>query len=317
MFFREAEGKPLALAFTNDSGAFRCHYRPFDWQAAGLVSWANEVEFPNFASIPWRTYMPPSPPRGAMGRTDYLELVRKAMRLAAESNGKVVTSRVELLDGDLDPGQVFEDLCEAYPGLNVHLFFHPYFGVWVGATPEVLLELHHGQIRAMSLAGTQQVGHPTIGEKERQEQALVTQQLVSHFEQLGVRNTATGPLELFQAGPVEHLLTWVSGSWSGSAEEALQLLHPTPAVCGYPREKARNFIATEEGYSRQFYTGYFGLETVQGSRFYVNLRCASFWQKGVALYAGGGITSASIPEQEWDETVRKMTTLERVMKRSQ
>ena len=181
--------------------------------------------------------------------------------------------------------------------------------MWLGATPETLLKKQGNNLEAMSLAGTQQAGTHTMGAKEAEEQNLVTRQLVAHFKVLGAHDVQTTDVEIFRAGPVEHLLTWVSGQWSGPLEKALDLLHPTPAVCGYPGEEAMAFLKSEEGYDRAFYAGYFGVETKNSAQLFVNLRCARLHAAGVALFAGGGITAQSVAEDEWNETERKLKTL--------
>ena len=54
----------------------------------------------------------------------------------------------------------------------------------------------------------------------------------------------------------------------------LQELHPTPAVCGLPKEDAFRFILENEGYDRSYYSGFIGwLDTEGHTDLYVNLRC--------------------------------------------
>ncbi len=39
------------------------------------------------------------------------------------------------------------------------------------------------------------------------------------------------------------------------------------------------------------------------------LRCMHFDETGWCVYSGGGITGASLPEEEWEETQSKAKTL--------
>ena len=70
---------------------------------------------------------------------------------------KVVLSRKEVLEsGNLDALKLFQRLLKKYPNAYVYLLFHPMLGTWLGATPEVLLEVERNRFRTMALAGTQQ-----------------------------------------------------------------------------------------------------------------------------------------------------------------
>jgi len=42
---------------------------------------------------------------------------------------------------------------------------------------------------------------------------------------------------------------------------------------------------------------------------YVNLRCMQVLENKVKVYVGGGITSRSVPDKEWQETLDKSRTM--------
>ncbi|HXB11581.1 MAG TPA: chorismate-binding protein, partial [Bacteroidia bacterium] len=64
----------------------------------------------------------------------------------------------------------------------------------------------------------------------------------------------------------------------------------------------------------KYYTGYLGPYNIDGkAELFVNLRCAEVFNDSVNIYVGGGITSDSVAEKEWDETVMKSQTLLSVM----
>ena len=102
-------------------------------------------------------------------------------------------------------------------------------------------------------------------------------------------------------------------------------MHPTPAVCGLPKDQAKAFIVENEKYDRGFYTGYLGelnssFGTDSGSSdLFVNLRCMQIDldknknNTPVYLYMGCGITKDSIPEKEWSESSNKSTTMKKVL----
>ena len=120
-----------------------------------------------------------------------------------------------------------------------------------------------------------------------------------------------------------HLRTKVSGSLkhSASLKELIGVLHPTPAVCGLPREASRSFILKNEVYERRFYTGFLGELNVQYEKsstpktvLFVNLRCMKINDNySASLFIGGGITEDSNAEKEWEETISKSKTMKCVL----
>ena len=100
----------------------------------------------------------------------------------------------------------------------------------------------------------------------------------------------------------------------------IRALHPTPAVCGLPRENAKQFILENEQYNRSFYTGFLGELNFQknktvseSSSLFVNLRCMNIIDKKVSIFVGGGITKDSNAKKEWEETVSKSKVMKRVL----
>ena len=67
---------------------------------------------------------------------------------------KVVVSRSEFWTTQRTPEEVFQAKCTAYPDAFVYLFAHASAGVWIGATPEVLLVREGKQFETTALAGT-------------------------------------------------------------------------------------------------------------------------------------------------------------------
>jgi len=79
-------------------------------------------------------------------------------------------------------------------------------------------------------------------------------------------------------------------------------IHPTPAVCGFPKEKALDLIFDIEKHNREYYSGFMGTVNVENAtNLFVNLRCMKILPEKLALFTGGGITGDSIPEKEWEQ----------------
>ena len=182
----------------------------------------------------------------------------------------------------------------------------------MGATPEILLESTKEGFRSMSLAGTRLEGSNHWGRKELAEQKFVTTQVHKSLKSFGGTITRDKQ-KTFNAGPVEHLLTWVNTDNSIlNPKELVEELHPTPAICGTPVAKANQLIQQLEGYERSLYTGYLALFEEQVHAI-VLLRTMEWFDGGVQFYAGGGITKDSVPLDEWMETEYKISALKELI----
>mgnify|MGYP000996762664 FL=1 len=88
-------------------------------------------------------------------------------------------------------------------------------------------------------------------------------------------------------------------------ENLIQELHPTPAVCGFPKNICTKAIRNFENSERELYAGYIKIETEEFLYYFVNLRCAKIYKNAALLFVGGGINKDSQPEKEWLETELK------------
>jgi len=119
--------------------------------------------------------------------------------------------------------------------------------------------------------------------------------------------------ELLGTANVWHLATPFSGRLHDPSVTALDLvaaLHPTPAVCGTPREEAREALAELEPIDRGCYAGPVGWMDADGDgEWAIALRCAEITGTTARLFAGAGIVADSVPEEELDETEAKFRAL--------
>jgi len=94
----------------------------------------------------------------------------------------------------------------------------------------------------------------------------------------------------------------------------LKLLHPTSAVCGMPHGPAMDFLQKNEGYDREFYSGFLGpVNFDEESKLFVNLRCIQLFEKSARIYAGAGVTADSDPTKEAEEVEMKIQTLNQII----
>ena len=249
----------------------------------------------------------------------HILLVDKALEIINNNElKKVVVSRKEEVNvQNFDVLKTFKRLLKTYKNAFVYVWFHPKVGLWFGATPETLLQTSSQKFKTMSLAGTQvfKEGVELVWKnKELEEQQLVTDFIKNQLNPIA-SNLIIDKTETIKAGNLLHLRTKVEGvlNKNASLEHLIRGLHPTPAVCGLPRERAKEFINQNENYKRTFYTGFLGELSVESSHLYVNLRCMSIVDQTASIYVGGGITKESNPKKEWEETVSKSKTMRRVL----
>lgn len=216
-------------------------------------------------------------------------------------------------------GEAFRRAVERYIYSYVYLCHTPATGTWMGSTPEILLAGRHGAWQTVALAGTQRLDHgrvPTEWDaKNRREQQLVADYIHAQLRTLGIGARTVGPYPA-RAGELSHLKTEFHFSLPDERRigEVLDLLHPTPAVCGLPKEKAYDFILRHEGYDRAYYSGFVGLLDPEGeTSLYVNLRCVHIQPSKFTFYAGGGLLASSSLDEEWRETGDKMGTMGRTV----
>jgi isochorismate synthase len=258
-------------------------------------------------------------------KTQYEDLVSKGIEaIKNDEFKKVVLSRSEKIDfADFDFVITFKRLIHLYPTTFSYCFFHPQIGLWMGATPEQLLKASGNVFETTALAGTQKATLETEiswQQKEKDEQQYVTDFIVKRLREVASSVVVTEPYSI-KAGSIWHIKTDISGVLNDNStlEEVIDTLHPTPAVCGLPKKKAKAFIIENENYDRTFYTGFLGelnssfANKTVSSDLFVNLRSMQIHDGKAILYMGCGITKESIPEKEWEESVNKSMTMKRVL----
>lgn len=229
---------------------------------------------------------------------------------------KVVLSRKLILKEQIAIVETFQNLISTYPTAFRYLFFHPKIGLWMGATPEQLVKINQNEFETVALAGTQLYSENVIwATKEIEEQQFVTDYIVTKVKDK-VNNLIVSDAKIVKAGNLAHLKSFISGELTADfqANDLIKALHPTPAVCGLPKEKAIDFILKNEGYDRKYYAGFLGeYNTNNQTDLFVNLRCLEVENDVVNIYVGCGITKDSNPEKEFIETENKSMTMRNVL----
>ncbi|EMR02934.1 chorismate-binding protein [Cesiribacter andamanensis] len=262
---------------------------------------------------------------GTTPKTQYIHLVEQSV--AAIRRGdfqKNVCARTKevALPAGFSLSSFFLHLSAAYPNAFVSLVAIPGVGTWIGATPEILISVdRHQKFCTVALAGTQrrQAGMRPVDavwrQKEIEEQAMVSRYIINclkkvrirEFEEIGPRTIAAANLLHLRT---DFTIDLKEVHYPNLPTVMLELLHPTSAVCGLPKEPAAAFLETHEQLDRSFFAGFLGpVHLQQETHLFVNLRCMQLLERTALLYAGAGITADSDAEREWQETEHKCQTL--------
>lgn len=237
----------------------------------------------------------------------YIEEVKKAIEIIRENNlPKLVISRpIKKEISNLNLLDSFKNICSNYKNTLCYLLISE-DEIWMGATPEILGKFNKKtqEFFTMSLAGTLPINEEWSN-KEVEEQKPVSQYILEKLkdfsDDVNVSETYT-----HNSGNIKHLRNDFSAKInSEKLEELITKLHPTPAVCGIPKDFCKEKILEIENYNREFYAGYIKIETEEEIYYFVNLRCAKIFKNNIIAFAGGGITTMSNPEKEWQETELK------------
>lgn len=236
---------------------------------------------------------------------------------------KAIYSRISIeeLENDFDIQDFYNKLEVRYVKAFIYMMHIPGDGVWMGASPELLLSYEGKLAKTVALAGTlkitENLSSPEWTRKEIDEHRLVERYIISlcndmkfEYEKSPVRTSNTGKVYHLKSDftveiPPEKIVAF------------LEKLHPTPAISGLPQGKSLDLIYNVEKHDRAYYCGFLGfVNDIQKFNLFINLRCMKITGEHYTLFAGGGITPDSIIDQEWEETNIKMATLTDLMPQS-
>ncbi|SDI08083.1 isochorismate synthase [Sinosporangium album] len=268
----------------------------------------------------WRITPVPSP-------ADHVRAVRRALDLlASHALDKVVLARsLELRSAE--PADI-RAMVAALAGRDPHGYTFavplPQARTLVGASPELLVSRSGPAVVANPMAGSaarsadpdedrRRAAALLCSAKDQHEHAVVVKAVAEALQPYCRGLNVPSQPSLICTQTMWHLSTRITGRLADPATTALDLacaLHPTPAICGTPTDKARAAIADLEPFDRGYYTGLVGWTDARGDgEWAVTIRCAEIGPDGLRLFAGGGIVAESRPEDELAETTAKFRTL--------
>lgn len=300
---------------------------PLLYQPEDFARGQGAAAFPaGAAGLPGAVAVRPVPAPG-----EYMRMVRRALqRIERGDLGKVVLARslrIELSQ-PFDIGLVARRLA-LDPAVATFVVALPACSgraplTLVGATPELLVSRSGDRVVSHPLAGSAARSPDAAADadaarallasaKDRREHALVVEQILDLLAPHCLDLPAPPAPELCSTASMWHFGTRIEGRLRADAPTAAglaALLHPTPAVGGFPRRPALDLIRELEPVDRGFYAGAVGWTEANGDGdWHVTLRCAQVEGSTVTLHAGAGIVAGSDPERELAETTAKFAAM--------
>ncbi len=285
--------------------------------AAGLLDLQPSFRAPAARHLEVESVIPPA---------DWCASVaRAAERLRGGAAEKVVLAREVVAHGDgvVTAAAVARALRGAYPACFTYLLGGADGTALAGASPELLVRRSATLAVCQPMAGSvargadeaedvRLAGRLLASAKDAREHRVTATAVAEALRPLS-RSVAVGEAEVVRFTNIQHLATTISAELSDPPANLLELaavLHPTPAVGGWPRAAAIRLIGELEGMERGWYAGAVGWIDGRGDgELAVAIRCGLLWQDGARLYAGVGVMPDSDPASELRETELKLKVL--------
>ncbi len=248
----------------------------------------------------------------------YVEIIQRGVQLIKQKEiSKIVLSRIIAKElKSINYWSIFEKLGKKYSMACIYLVNIPGKSVWFGASPEKLVDYSNGQYQTIALAGTLPSEKDLKwSSKEIDEHAVVANYISDCMVRRGIP-FQKDEVYTKDLGLISHLAQdfYFRIENEKDLEALTQEFHPGPAISGYPKEKAIEFIYELEAHNREYYTGYFAYQLGNLKSSWINIRCAKYSDKNLYVYVGGGIMQDSNPEKEWTETELKSKAILDIIK---
>ena len=302
-------------------------------------AWVAALAAEQAASADPRAHLAPAGFRRAgqitgMGRNAWEAMVANALeQIEVGDAEKVVLARTLDVkpDGRVEPEDLVTALWRENRGSHVFLYEPEPGRAMVGAAPETLATVANGVLRATAVAGSVGVGANSVetahlanqlfnSAKDRAEHDFVVRDMVARLEALGCSVGRDVEPHVLALARIQHLETKIVAKLPAglSLLDVVASLHPTPAVCGIPREVALAVLTENEIFDRGWYAGPVGWLDSNGRGIFVPaLRSAVLCNGSWRLFAGAGIVAGSNPVAEWEETEIKFQPVLRAMVRAE
>ncbi len=195
---------------------------------------------------------------------------------------------------------------------------------FIGATPEKLYSRAKNAFGTEALAATRKRGTSLEEDSLLQNELFSEEKDLDEFHKVTdflsnvcktlCKTASDSSLQIYKTTYMQHLYKPFSGILKDTItdQDIVSLLHPTPALGGYPKEEALLFLKENEDVSRGWYGSPLGWISSKESFFSVAIRSALVSQNKLSLYSGVGIVPKTNAEEEWEELETKILPFTRI-----
>ena len=248
-------------------------------------------------------------------------LVEKAKKEINNSNlEKIVVAEMkrESID-NFDLKSTILYMVEKYPNCTTYLYKMK-DSIFFGSTPEMIFEYTNKILKTEAIAGS----IPNKGEKTEEikrkfenttlieEHKIVSEYIEKQLLKISSNKITRSDLEVKKLNNINHLQSKIEVEIKDNDFfEFISLLHPSPALAGFPVNDAKKWIKNNENFDRGLYAGSIGYVENDNSNFYAALRCAMYnnSRSEIVSFAGNGIVKDSKVNYEIDELNSKFKAI--------
>lgn len=187
-------------------------------------------------------------------------------------------------------------------------------------SPETFVKIRNGKISSFPMKGTidasiqnaekvilndpkEKAEHATIVDLIRNDLSIIAANVeVSRYRYIDKLSTNKG--ELLQVS--SEITAQLPEDYSSKMGDLIFSLLPAGSISGAPKPKTLEIIEKAEGYDRGFYTGIFGWCDGENLDSAVMIRFVEQQNSRLIFKSGGGITSQSDIEKEYNELIQKV-----------
>lgn len=258
---------------------------------------------------------------------EWKELVDKAIEKLDGDFKKVVLARQKLIRFESKAKRLYlirrlKDEADTYT-----IYYEKGKSTFVSKTPEKLFSIYGEELSTNAIAGSiERLVDPDENDEHKDfllqdeknlfEHKVVRESIINDIAPFSDGLNYTKKPQLLENKYIYHLYTPIQAMLNSEADEfkILKQIHPTPAVGGLPKEKAREYIKENEYGTRGLYAAPLGLiHQDKECEFAVGLRSMLISASSATLFAGCGIVKGSDAEAEFQETEIKFTPMLNVL----
>ncbi len=250
--------------------------------------------------------------------TNLKKVVNKGIQLVEKGilEKIVLANRVKIkFKNKLDLVEILKRLKKNHSNTCRYVWKRNSKDILFGASPEKLFSFTKPILTLEALAGTISTNSNSKkllkSNKDLKEHNYVTQHLIKCLEVSKIKNFKKSDTRVNSFGDISHLQTLIFSKVDNLCPfELLKNLHPSPAVCGYPKNVALDWINTLESFPRGNYASPMGWVDASGNAsFLLAIRGARYIEENIEFTAGSGIVSGSVLDKEIDEIKLKFESI--------